>query len=92
MCRRIVHVDCLSNAFHRSVIGALRDGRFPAADDIAAFAGGLKVRQQMVCDRDDTISRLCFGRSNDWLIACERYASLYVNQPFIKSNTLLWAC
>ena len=38
----------------------------------------------MVCNRNRTKSCPCFGRSNDRLIACECYASLYVNQAFIK--------
>lgn len=50
MRRRSIQVDGFADAFHRAIIAALRDGGVASADNITAFARGLKVRQQVFRD------------------------------------------
>ena len=50
MRRRAIEIDGFADAFHGAVIAALRDGGVASANDITAFARGLKVRQQMFRD------------------------------------------
>ena len=45
ICRRAVHIDGFSNAFHRPVIGALCNGCIASANDISDWGFLLKMRK-----------------------------------------------